>query len=207
MNYIIMDLEFNQPIQQRYKHFQEIIEIGAVKLDSNLNQIDTFQSYVNPTILTVITKRIKKLTGITQDVVNNSKKLESVLFDFLDWAGTDFLLISFGFDDLKFFILNCQAYNLPINWLRKYVNIQMELMNILDLNKHISLIDSLRYFNLEFEGVRHKALDDCINTVSLFKILYPNLRFDDLNYLKYFEPVFQYSFVKSSFRKSKIDLV
>ena len=48
-NFIIFDLEFNSvKIPDTDKHINEIIEIGAVKLDSNLNEIGSFNSTVKP---------------------------------------------------------------------------------------------------------------------------------------------------------------
>lgn len=53
MNYIIFDLEFNQGFDRlnnktvsNAKCPFEIIQIGAIKLDSELNILDTFSSYI-----------------------------------------------------------------------------------------------------------------------------------------------------------------
>ena len=47
MNYIIMDLEWNNTYCKKKKGFMnEIIEIGAVKLNSNLDIIDTYSIFV-----------------------------------------------------------------------------------------------------------------------------------------------------------------
>ncbi|UUZ92201.1 hypothetical protein LJK87_43485 [Paenibacillus sp. P25] len=47
MNYIVIDLEFNG--RRHYNVYpMEIIEIGAVKLNEQLEIIDTFQSYIRP---------------------------------------------------------------------------------------------------------------------------------------------------------------
>jgi hypothetical protein len=54
MNYIVLDLEYNQPsgIRAGFKKAKyiknEIIEIGATKLDDNLNFIKGFKCYVKP---------------------------------------------------------------------------------------------------------------------------------------------------------------
>lgn len=47
MNYIIYDLELNsKPFKSKLPN--EIIEIGAIKLDSDLKEIDTFQAFIKP---------------------------------------------------------------------------------------------------------------------------------------------------------------
>ncbi len=55
MNYIIFDLEFNQQppdikSDQKPELMFEIIQIGALKLDNNLNTVSTFNSFVKPTV-------------------------------------------------------------------------------------------------------------------------------------------------------------
>ena len=77
MQYIVFDLELNQDIplsknrsRSKGKYPFEIIQIGAIKLDSNLNTIDTFNSYVKPDIYTRVSPFITKLTKITTRQLN-----------------------------------------------------------------------------------------------------------------------------------------
>ena len=47
MNYIIMDLEWNNAYMKSAQKFvNEIIEIGAVKLDENLQEVGTFSELI-----------------------------------------------------------------------------------------------------------------------------------------------------------------
>ena len=51
MNFIIFDLEWNNAYSYAKKGFMnEIIEIGAVKLDENLKEIDRFREVVRPQV-------------------------------------------------------------------------------------------------------------------------------------------------------------
>ena len=54
MNYIVFDLEWNQPADikstEKRKLQFEIIEIGAVKLDENKNIISSFNELVCPKV-------------------------------------------------------------------------------------------------------------------------------------------------------------
>ena len=57
MEYIVFDLEFNQGFDKKLNKTVsnekcpfEIVQIGAVKLNSNLEMIDTFNSFVKPNI-------------------------------------------------------------------------------------------------------------------------------------------------------------
>ena len=69
MEYIVFDLEFNQGFDRKLNKTVsdetcpfEIIQIGAVKLDSNLDMIDTFNTFVKPNIYKVIHPFIKKMS-------------------------------------------------------------------------------------------------------------------------------------------------
>ena len=75
MQYIILDLEWNTAFDKRRKEFvNEIIEFGAVKLDEQLEEIDTFSSFVKPVIEKKLTSRVRKLTHITNEDVQNAEK-------------------------------------------------------------------------------------------------------------------------------------
>ena len=51
MNYIVLDLEWNSAYHKKQGRFvNEIIQIGAVKLDDKFNIIDTFLVYIKSEI-------------------------------------------------------------------------------------------------------------------------------------------------------------
>ena len=75
MNYIVLDLEWNQPIYKKSTIKNpvllkgEIIQIGAVKLNSKFNVIDTFTIMVAPKYYTIMKKNVSKITKIrTRDL-------------------------------------------------------------------------------------------------------------------------------------------
>ena len=85
MEYIIFDLEFNQGFDKKLNKTVsnekcpfEIIQIGAIKLDSNLNMIDTFNEYVKPQIYKDIHPFIQKMTSITKNDVEYAKSFPQV---------------------------------------------------------------------------------------------------------------------------------
>ena len=68
MDYIILDLEWNGNISGRTKkYFNELIEIGAVRLNSELNVTDKFQTFIKPFHHRKITGRVKALTSLTSE--------------------------------------------------------------------------------------------------------------------------------------------
>ena len=73
MNYIVLDLEFNQPFHFK-TGFQttlhpdcpfEIIQIGAVKLNEQFTILDEFNILIKPVIYPRIHPYVEKITNLT----------------------------------------------------------------------------------------------------------------------------------------------
>ena len=79
-----------------------IIEIGAVKFE-NGKFIDYFNSLVNPKITIPLT--ITKITGITNDMVENAPIIEQILPDFIDYIA-DYPLVAHNASFDMGFLLN-----------------------------------------------------------------------------------------------------
>lgn len=74
MDYIVFDMEFNQDFassievyRRRHEYPPEIIQIGAIKINSDLNTVETFDRYISPTMYSNISPIITELTGITTE--------------------------------------------------------------------------------------------------------------------------------------------
>ena len=64
MNFVILDLEWNGAYSKRLKgYINEIIEFGAVKVDPQLNILDTFEVLIQPQVGKKISGKIKNLTS------------------------------------------------------------------------------------------------------------------------------------------------
>ena len=88
MNFIIFDLEWNNAYNYKLKRgMNEIIEIGAVKLDENLDVVDTFKQLIKPQLSRKLGSRFKNLTHITIDEINdNGIPFEKAFDDFAPQA-------------------------------------------------------------------------------------------------------------------------
>lgn len=86
MDFIIMDLEWNNTYARKTKGFiNEIIEIGAVKLDENLNFKDKFSCLVRPQIGKKLRGSVKELTNITNEEVRSGEPFTKVFSSFRRW--------------------------------------------------------------------------------------------------------------------------
>jgi inhibitor of KinA sporulation pathway (predicted exonuclease) len=177
MNYIMIDLEWNAGTKKH--HFPEIIEIAAVKVkevDGLIVIGDSFHSYVRP--IFQISKRTKQLTQVKIPDTWLAKRFPYVHQNFIKWIGKeDFVLCSWGPDDQRVFIRNCELHKLGTNWLKKHVDFQKIYSNFLGLPKgqQIGLVKALEREGLTFEGIHHSAKDDARNTAILFVKVYQQL--------------------------------
>ena len=85
---IVVDFEFN-PTDREYRGLlrNEIIEIGAIKLNSCLEEIGRFSCLVKPEFAAHIDSRITKLTGIRDEDVREAACFADALQLFAAWAG------------------------------------------------------------------------------------------------------------------------
>ena len=66
MQFVVMDLEWNNTYAKKANgYINEIIEIGAVKLDEDLENIDTFSCIIRSQIGKKLRGTVKRLTQLT----------------------------------------------------------------------------------------------------------------------------------------------
>ena len=81
MKHIVVDLEMNK-VGKEYRNLgctMETIEIGAIMLDENFQEISSFRTYVKPEYNTRITSIVRDLTGITYNMVINAPKFDEAI--------------------------------------------------------------------------------------------------------------------------------
>lgn len=82
------DLEWNNAYSYVSKGFMnEIIEIGAVKLNERLEIVDTFKQLVKPKITKKLSGRCKNLTNITnEELKENGISFNDAVANFAQWS-------------------------------------------------------------------------------------------------------------------------
>ena len=182
MNYIVFDLEMNN---KWGSSVHEIIEIGAVKINSNLETVDNFQSFIKPKTYTVISRIIRKKTKIRQEWVDRALSLPSVLEQFKNWIGEeDFILCGWGSDDLLALQRNFKMNELAepeYEMLKNYRDIQKSFIKLFQLKNQVSLKNALEMVNVTPKhDIWHRAIYDAINTAQVFIEIYDKIDFDDV---------------------------
>ena len=109
MHYIILDLEWNQPISYHSTAYKsvggkllfELIQIGAVKVDESLRVVDSFSQLIQPQHYVKLHPRISRITHITQDDLADAPPFNEAMAAFAAWCGQDYVLLTWGCDDIS----------------------------------------------------------------------------------------------------------
>ena len=101
MNYIILDLEWNSAYYKPHGRFiNEIIQIGAVKVNENFDIVDTFQVYIKSKIVKKLSNRVISLTGITNERMNAGIGFREAVLLYNKWAGEGTVTMTWSTSDL-----------------------------------------------------------------------------------------------------------
>lgn len=188
MNFIIFDLEWNNAYNYKIKRgMNEIIEIGAVKLNDDLEIVDTFKQLIKPQLSKKLGSRFKNLTHITIEEINESGIAFDVAFDeFSKWCGKgDNLFLSWSTSDLYTLVANFKYFEntVYVDFMTKYVDAQKYCMSFIessDSSNQISLSHCAQAFEIDTDCTKfHRALEDCMVTAYCFKKVYDKNKIND----------------------------
>ncbi len=187
MKYIIIDLEWNgAPLYKTGGYFNEIIEIGAVRLDERLRQVDTFQALVQPKIHKKLTGRVKRLTHISNDEVRNAKKFREIYRDFREWLGAEEnCILTWGIGDILVLLENFDqlGINNGISAIHNYCDAQAICQRSLEIDsaKQPGLSAVAEQLGIPCDDMEmHRALDDSIVSAECLRRAWKQELFDEL---------------------------
>lgn len=190
MKHIVVDLEMNnirQKSEARRICTNETIEIGAVMLDDNLQEISSFRTYVKPEYNDSIVPKISRLTGITDAMVANAPKFKEALRMFTNWClGTGDEVTIYAWSDTDFNQIRTEIIlkEYEISEAEKdlleneWNDFQQEFDGHLGFERQVSLKMALDIAGIDFSGREHDALDDARNTAELLQIFRDEDLFD-----------------------------
>lgn len=183
MYYIVFDLELNQDfssLQNKYCRRTpapfEIIQLGAVKLDSGFNTVGTFDRYVKPSLYEKINPFITELTKITTEQLQTEETFPEVYRQFIGFAGgTDSIFCVWGSSDVKELFRNAENHSMSCRFLtRKYINLQpfASLYFQLPAKNLLRLEHAVQALNIPADFSFHNALHDAYYTAEILKKIY-----------------------------------
>lgn len=170
MNYIILDLEATCWKDRSLNKQNEIIEIGAIKVDSSGIIVDEFNEFIQPKLNPKLSEFCTELTSISQYDIDGAETFPKVISNFTNWINTSekYLLCSWGFYDQKQFKKDCKLYNLDAEWAEKHISLKHQYKAIANLKKPIGMGAALRNEELQLDGTHHRGIDDARNICKIF---------------------------------------
>lgn len=148
----------------------EIISLGAVRLEKGLELKERFHRLVNPA--RPVSAKISRLTGITEEMLQDQPDVYSILLRFLDFTGPSILVAHNACFDLAFINLKLGECDLRI--INPVIDTAMLTAAFYPNLGEYSLEYLARLFDLDL-SLRHTALGDALITANLFMRLLPKL--------------------------------
>ncbi len=178
---IILDLEWDSAYCiKQHRFVNQIIQIGAVKLNEQLEIVDSFNEIVRSSITKKLSKRFIELTGITTEMMLGGISLTDAFLRYNRWIGSQALTMTWSTSDLYTLIEN-KKFLLPkgVSFrLGRYMDLQSFVQNEmraigLEFVSQISLSHAAELLGITFDDIDlHKAQDDCILSAKLLKRFY-----------------------------------
>lgn len=178
MNYIILDLEWNQSNTGKEEVTKvlpfEIIEIGAIKLNSGREKIDEFSRLIKPQVYHEMHRITGKLIHLQMEELADGIPFEEVMEEFRRWCGEEYIFCTWGPLDLTELQRNIRYYRLkplsdgPIRFLdvQKLFSIAYE-----DRKLRRTLEYAVDYLEIEKDIPFHRAFDDAYYTAKVLAML------------------------------------
>ncbi len=128
MDYIIFDLEWSRNIKRVIpKCPDEIIQIGAVKYDKNMQYKGSFNRFIKPGVYDRVDHKVAEITGITKDhLMRFGVPFAEAFREFKAFIGHDSVLMSWGPQDIQVLRINAQYYdkNTKLNFMYRFADLQ-----------------------------------------------------------------------------------
>lgn len=170
MNYIVLDLEWNQSkinAQEVPELAFEIIEIGAVMLNDAYVMVHEFSRLVKPQVYREMNQITSRLVHLQMQELERGRPFPEVAEDFLTWCGTEpYIFCTWGSMDLTELQKNMQFHHMaPLS------------------DGPIAFLDVQKLFSLAFEdGKTRRSLEYAVDKAGIEKDIPFHRAFSDACY-------------------------
>lgn len=178
MNYIVLDLEWNQSSDGKEEESKllpfEIVEIGAIRLNSERQMVSEFSELIKPQVYHEMHHITRKLIHLQMDQLEHGRPFAEVAEQFFDWCGEDPVFCTWGAMDLTELQRNLSYYGMqtladgpfPFLDVQKLFSIGFE-----DRKSRRSLEYAIDYLKIEKDIPFHRAFSDAYYTAKVLALL------------------------------------
>lgn len=169
---IVFDLEWNQRYGKQQDGLpQEIVEIGAVKLDASLQIVDQIDLPVRPAVHKVMHHHVKRITGISTSQSKKGLPFVEAAARFFAFCGDSFTLCTWGRDDLPVLWKNLSYWALPLPAFSQVINLQKAYDQLFSPtpSQQTALSGAMEALAVTSELPAHRALHDALFTAQVLQ--------------------------------------
>ncbi|MCI9013850.1 MAG: exonuclease domain-containing protein [Lachnospiraceae bacterium] len=178
MNYIVLDLEWNQSSDGKEEESKllpfEIVEIGAIRLNSERQMVSEFSELIKPQVYHEMHHITRKLIHLQMDQLEHGRPFAEVAEQFFDWCGEAPVFCTWGAMDLTELQRNLSYYGMqtladgpfPFLDVQKLFSIGFE-----DRKSRRSLEYAIDYLKIEKDIPFHRAFSDAYYTAKVLALL------------------------------------
>lgn len=175
MDYIVFDLEWNQSNTGEEEEIKklpfEIIEIGAVKLNSDRVMVSEYNQLIKPKVYHELHHITQKLIHLQMKELETGMPFRQAAEEFLEWCGEEYVFCSWGPLDLMELQRNMNYYGMPplsdgpiaFYDVQKLFSIAFE-----DKKSRRSLEYAIDFLHIEKDIPFHRAFSDAYYTAKVF---------------------------------------
>ncbi|HZK28831.1 MAG TPA: 3'-5' exonuclease [Clostridia bacterium] len=170
MNLIAIDLEWNTATRSSKidpelaaKMMFEIIEVGAVRMDKDLDVVERFQRHVLPVLYKRIQWHIAAVTNRTQQSLYHGDPFDQVAQDLKKFIGDNAVLASWGTSDSDVLLSNIRFHPTAPDLAFRAINIQAIFSGLAEgttRGNQRSIEYALDFFRLDKDLPFHEAISD-----------------------------------------------
>ena len=179
MQYVILDLEWNGSYSKRtHGYFNEIIEVGAVKVSEQMRVLDTFGTTIRPVVSKKLSGIVKDLTNITPEELEEGTTFSDMRRRFSRWIGKEpTTVLTWSNTDLLVLMENCRFFTgrQEIPFLQNYMDFQVyaqQRMGV-DTSQQLGLARAGEMLGIPEDDMSlHRALDDSKLTAAILQKVY-----------------------------------
>lgn len=179
MQYIVIDLEWNGSYSKKaHGYFNEIIEVGAVKVNENMQILDEFRAAIKPVVSKKLSSIVTDLTNITAEELEDGTTFAGMMRQLSRWIGSEpSTVLTWSTTDLLVLMENCRFFygQQKIPFLKNYMDFQVyaqQQMGV-DTSQQLGLARAGELLGIPEDDMSlHRALDDSKLTAAILQKVY-----------------------------------
>ena len=177
MHYIVLDMEWNQPVcrektlRKPFPLYGEVVQIGAVKLDDEFQELDAIKLMVAPRFYTKMHHKVAALTHIKTEDLKNGLSFPEAFARLCDFCGDNFVFLTWGSDDIPMLRDNLLLWHLDPAWIPTCYDVQPIYDNQITKESRQHSLSSAMAMVGEPPFDAHDALNDARSTACVCRHL------------------------------------